>query len=142
MIQSGAVFWWIAAALLVAVELATGTFYLLMLALGAVAAALAAHLGLASIGQMLAAAVVGGGAVFLWYLHRRRQPPAPGVQEDRNMLLDIGSRVRVDRWEEDGTARVQHRGASWAARWAGPGEPAPGEHVIRKIDGSCLLLEK
>ena len=37
--------WWVVAGVLVAVELATGTFYLLMLALGAAAAALAAHAG-------------------------------------------------------------------------------------------------
>ena len=35
--------WWIAAGMLVAIELLTGTFYLLMLALGCVAAALAAQ---------------------------------------------------------------------------------------------------
>ncbi|HEU6455220.1 MAG TPA: NfeD family protein, partial [Roseateles sp.] len=37
--------WWIAAGVLVAIELGTGTIYLLMLAVGAVAGALAAHLG-------------------------------------------------------------------------------------------------
>ena len=40
-----ATIWWVAAGVLVAVELATGSFYLLMLALGAAAAAIAAHLG-------------------------------------------------------------------------------------------------
>ena len=40
--------WWLITGGLVAAELATGTFYLLMLALGAAAAAVAAHLGLAS----------------------------------------------------------------------------------------------
>jgi len=38
--------WWIATGVLIAVELATGTFYLLMLAVGAAAGAMAAHLGL------------------------------------------------------------------------------------------------
>ena len=38
--------WWIVTGVLVALELATGTFYLLMLSLGAVASALAAHAGL------------------------------------------------------------------------------------------------
>ena len=37
--------WWLLAGVLVAVELLTGTFYLLALALGAAAAALAAHAG-------------------------------------------------------------------------------------------------
>ena len=39
--------WWLAAGGLIAVELITGTFYLLMISLGLVAAALAAHAGLA-----------------------------------------------------------------------------------------------
>ena len=37
MLESFTSFWWIVAGVLVAVELATGTFYLLMLALGATA---------------------------------------------------------------------------------------------------------
>ncbi|NBW48225.1 MAG: NfeD family protein, partial [Betaproteobacteria bacterium] len=41
MLESFSNFWWIVAGVLVAIELATGTFYLLMLALGAVAAAVA-----------------------------------------------------------------------------------------------------
>lgn len=53
--------WWILAGLLVAVELATGTFYLLMLATGAVAGALAAHAGLPPSAEIVAAAIVGGG---------------------------------------------------------------------------------
>ena len=35
--------WWIVAGVLVAAELATGTFYLLMVAIGCAAGALAAH---------------------------------------------------------------------------------------------------
>ena len=42
---SSASLWWVAAGIAVAVELATGTFYLLMIALGLAAAAIAAHLG-------------------------------------------------------------------------------------------------
>ncbi|HSM22228.1 MAG TPA: NfeD family protein, partial [Rubrivivax sp.] len=49
--------WWLATGGLVAAELATGTFYLLMLALGCVAGALAAHAGLGATGQVAAAAV-------------------------------------------------------------------------------------
>lgn len=51
--------WWILAGALVAVELATGTFYLLMLATGA--GALAAHAGLSASTEIVSAAIVGGG---------------------------------------------------------------------------------
>ena len=59
---SNASVWWVAAGVAVAAELGTGTFYLLMIALGLLAGALAAHLGIGEAGQFLAAAVIGGGA--------------------------------------------------------------------------------
>ena len=59
--------WWIAAGVLVAAELATGTFYLLMLALGCVAGALGAHAGFTSTAQLVIGAAVGAGATALWH---------------------------------------------------------------------------
>ena len=55
--------WWLLAGAAVAVEMLTGTFYLLMLALGMVAGALAAHAGASAPMQLVVAALVGGGAV-------------------------------------------------------------------------------
>src|SRR5262245_21732576 len=55
--------WWVVTGGLVALELATGTFYLLMLAIGAAAAALMAYAGAGLSLQLVVAAVVGGGAV-------------------------------------------------------------------------------
>ena len=137
---SAATAWWVIAGLLVAAELATGTFYLLMLALGAAAGALAAHLGLATGGQIMAAALLGGGAVVAWHLRRSQQPkPLPaGANPDVN--LDIGSLVRVNHWQTDGTTRVHYRGSDWDARHVGSGAAAPGDHRIRAIEGNCLLL--
>ena len=54
-----ATLWWLATGALVAAELATGTFYLLMVALGCAAGALAAHAGLATTPQLATAALVG-----------------------------------------------------------------------------------
>ena len=47
--------WWLATGAAVAVELATGTFYLLMFALGLAAAALATHAGLGMSTQFVVA---------------------------------------------------------------------------------------
>ena len=66
--------WWLLAGVLVAVELLTGTFYLLALALGAAAAALAAHAGAGFTAQLVTAALVGGGSTAAWHLQRARQP--------------------------------------------------------------------
>ena len=134
--------WWVVAGALVAVELATGTFYLLMLALGAAAAALAGHAGVGLSAQLVVAAIVGGGAVTAWHLRRMRQPAAPPAQANRDINLDIGTRVNVPAWEADGTARVPYRGAIWSARHSGAGTPAPGEHVIVAVNGSELLLQR
>ena len=134
--------WWIAAGLLVAAELATGTFYLLMLALGATAGGLAAHFALAPTGQMLAAAVVGGIAVVGWHLLRdKAAKPAPA---DRNpdVNLDIGQSVMVEIWSAEGQAQVQYRGASWQARFIGTAPAQGGRHIIRAVEGSCLLLDR
>jgi len=134
--------WWVAAGLLVALELTSGTFYLLMLAIGTAAAALAAHGAVAFSGQLVAAALVGGGAVAAWYLKRSREPRAPAANADRNVNLDVGERVVVAQWDADGNARVQYRGAAWSVRWVGTGLPQPGEHVIRAVDGNRLLLDR
>ena len=137
---SAAVFWWVAAGLLVAVELATGTFYLLMIALGLAGAALAAHLGLSFAAQVAAACLLGGGTTVAWHLHRRRQPlPAP-VAQNRDVNLDIGERVRVEAWAPDLTARVSYRGSAWSARLQ-PGAPAAaGEHIVSAVEGNWLIL--
>lgn len=135
--MNAATFWWIACGALVAVELATGTFYLLMLGIGAAAAALAAHLGLSSTAQIVAAALIGGAAVIAWHLRRPQATPAAS-NPDAN--LDIGQAVQVPQWNSDGSAIVRYRGSDWQARYIGNDTPSAGRHVIRAIDGSCLLL--
>ncbi len=137
---SAATWWWLAAGGLVAAELLVGTFYLLMLALGAAGAAVAAHAGADSAAQVVTAALVGGGATAAWYVKRARSPRGEPAASNRDVILDIGSKVQVDAWAEDGTARVHHRGATWAARHAGPGAPAPGDHLIVSVTGSELGL--
>ncbi len=133
--------WWVVCGGLIVLELVTGTFFLLMLALGCAGGAVAAHLDLPITWQLVAAAVVGGGAVVFWY-HRRsgRARPAPASSNpDANM--DIGQAVVVDLWFADGSATVKYRGAEWQARFIGTGTPAAGRFVIRAIEGSRLLLD-
>ena len=135
--------WWLLAGFAVAVELVTGTFYLLMLALGLVAGALAAHLGLAVIGQMLVAAAMGGSAVAAWHWHRSQSPPPLPANANPDVHLDIGEPVHVLRWNADGTASVHFRGAHWTAIAADPTEPTtPGNFRIKEMLGNRLVIEK
>jgi membrane protein implicated in regulation of membrane protease activity len=133
--------WWLAAGVLVAAELATGTFYLLMFALGCGAGALAAHLGAGSSGQWIAAALVGGGATALWHLRRFRAPRSVPAESNPDVNLDIGGTVHVDAWNSDGTARVHYRGAAWSVQYAGAGSPAPGEFTIVAVRGNKLSVK-
>ncbi len=130
--------WWIAAGALVALELATGTFYLLMLAAGCAAGALAAHAGLGATTQVVTAALLGGGATVAWHLKRQRQPSSAPAESNRDVNLDIGQTVHVAGWQDDGTARVQYRGASWAVRRVNGHLAAPGPHVIVSVHGNEL----
>jgi membrane protein implicated in regulation of membrane protease activity len=132
--------WWVVAGLLVAVELASGTFYLLMLAFGAAAGAVTAHLGASLNAQLVAAALVGGGATALWHFKRFRAPRSAPADANPDVNLDIGQTVRVDAWSADGTAQVSYRGASWSVSFRGSGSPAPGEHVIVAVHGSRLMV--
>jgi membrane protein implicated in regulation of membrane protease activity len=134
--------WWIAAGVLVAAELGTGTFYLLMLALGAAAGALAAHAGLGSNAQLLVAALVGGAAVTAWRLKRQRSQPAPPAAENRDVNIDIGEQVDITEWQADGSASAMYRGARWSVRYAGADAPRPGAHVIRSVEGNRLHVER
>ena len=132
--------WWLAAGALVAAELATGTFYLLMLALGAAAGALSAHAGLSGPMQWAVSALVGAGATVGWHYKRARSPKPAPAEANRDVNLDIGQMVHVPVWQPDGTSRVAYRGAQWQVRLAPGATQAAGEHTIVALRGSELLL--
>ena len=137
---STATVWWVAAGVVVAAELATGTFYLLMIALGLAAAAVAAHLDASGNGQIITAALVGGGTTAVWHWRRFNQPSTAPARENHDVNLDIGERVTVAAWAEDRTARIAYRGSTWTARLA-PGEaPTTGEHRIVAVEGNWLVV--
>jgi membrane protein implicated in regulation of membrane protease activity len=140
MVIEGPTFWWLLAGTLVAVELATGTFYLLMLALGAVAGALVAHAGFGASAQIVASALLGALATLGWHARRARNPRSAPAQSNRDVLLDIGQTLAVEEWASDGTARTQYRGAAWSVRFTGQGTPAPGRFRIVAIDGNELAV--
>lgn len=134
--------WWVLAGAVIAIELVTGTFYLLMLSLGFVAAAIAAHLGLAAPIQLVAAAVVGGACVVAWRGYKKKMPTALPASTNRDVNLDIGETLQVDAWAMDGTTTVKYRGANWQVLLA-PGEtPSPGAHSIVEVVGNRLIVKK
>ncbi|CAN5473014.1 NfeD family protein [soil metagenome] len=139
---SDASFWLFGSGVLVAAELASGTFYLLMIAIGSLAASITAWLGFGVIVQIVVAAVMGGGAAIVLYSFRKRRPRPLPARANRDVNLDIGSRVDVGYWNANGSTEVSYRGANWQARYEGDGAPTPGPHVIRALDGNYLVLGK
>jgi membrane protein implicated in regulation of membrane protease activity len=134
-------FWWLLAGTCIVLELVTGTFFLLMLAIGAVAAALAASLGLSMTGQIVTAALVGGGGVVLWYGLRKRQPDAAS-RANADINLDIGETLSVEHWNADGTASVHYRGARWTVVQNGSAPPQAGLHRVVAVVGNRLMVDK
>jgi len=141
--MSESTIWWLLAGAAVGVELVTGTFYLLMIAVGLVAGAVAAHLGLPLVGQIVVAAVIGGGAVAVWHWKRGKSPAPLPANANRDVNLDIGEPVQVAQWNADGTATVKFRGANWTAVAADPDEAAgPGSFRIKEMLGNRLVIER
>jgi membrane protein implicated in regulation of membrane protease activity len=137
--------WWLLAGGAVAIELMTGTFYLLMIALGLAAAALATHAGAGSATQIIVAALVGGGSVLVWRAIKSKQPASLAASVNADVNLDIGGTVQVDAWQGDGTATVNYRGAKWSVAHRNPQATAThsaGAHRIVEVIGSRFIVEK
>lgn len=131
--------WIVAGFALVIAELVTGTFYLLMVGLGAFAAAGAAWLDMNLLVQAIAGSVVAvAGSVLVHHWHARNRGAAG------SNLLDRGQPVVLEGWTNEAAriARVRYRGAFWDARLARPDEnPAPGATLyIESQDGNTLIV--
>jgi membrane protein implicated in regulation of membrane protease activity len=133
--------WWVLAVLVVIAELMTGTFYLLMISIGLVAGALAAHLGFALTPQIIIAALLGGGATLAWHLYKIKQPTALRAEANPDVNQDVGATVVVDTWNADGSASVKYRGALWAVVAAPGVAHYPGSYRVQEIKGSTLVVQ-
>jgi len=134
-------FWWIGAGVLIVLELMHGTFYLLMVALGFIAAALARLAGADELMQFGVAAFVALAAVLLLRNTRfgRRTKKRADAPRNPDVNLDIGSTLRVPAWHE-GRARTNYRGAAWDVELA-PGEPEDASiYEITALHGNCLVV--
>ena len=134
--------WWLLAGVLVIAELLTGTFYLLMLALGAIVGAIAAHAGLGTVSQIVIAALLAASAVLICYLQRKRSPRRQPASSNRDVNMDVGETVVVEQWNSDGTAQVRYRGATWTVICRTGALTMPGPHRVAEVVGNRLLVDK
>lgn len=135
----GGLFWWIGAGVLVVLELLSGTFYLLMIALGCVAAAIAHIAGAAADAQFVIAAVVALVAVLALRRSRFGRRTRKEASKNPDVNLDIGQTLNVVAWHER-RARATYRGAAWDVELA-EGEPEDALlYEIVEMRGSCLVV--
>lgn len=130
------IYWFVLGLILLGAELATGTFYMLVLAAALAAGGLAALMGFVLPLQFVIAAIVG--LVGTLVLRRSRAAGQGGPAKDQS--LDIGQGVKVLEWRDDGTARVHYRGSEWDAEPESADAPREGPFYIREVRGSKLIL--
>jgi len=131
--------WLIAGFLLIIVELISGTFYLLVLGIAAMAGGLVAYAGFSfSVQATVAAAVAVSGSV---WVNKVRKVSNRG----RMRPLDEGQPASFDHWVDRaaGHARVKYRDALWDAIVSGEVAGDPGESLwVASIDGNTLKVSK
>ncbi len=136
--------WSILAAVLVILELFSGTFYLLMVAVGLAAGAIAAFAGLSLEVQIIIAAVVGVVATSILHRSKFGKSDRTDAARDPNINIDIGQTLQIDAWNEGAgghpSARVMYRGAQWDVDLAPHAQAIPGSFTIREIRGSRLVV--
>lgn len=129
------IYWFLLALVLLGLEMATGTFYLLVLSVAMAVGGSAALLE-ASVAWQLTlcalAAVAGTLVLRLWKnAHFNKVADAS---------LDVGQPVQIEAWHENGTARVLYRGAAWDAEPESADMPREGMCYIKEMRGSSLIL--
>jgi membrane protein implicated in regulation of membrane protease activity len=131
--------WLVGGVALIIAELATGTFYLLVLGVAALIAAGVAFWGGGFIVEVIAAGVVAIGGV-LWIRSRKLAAATPPMAS-----LDVGQAVTLDSWvnRNDRRARVKYRDALWDAIVDGESRGEAGEvFYIRSVSGNTLHVAK
>jgi len=129
------IFWFLLAFGLLALEMATGTFYMLIVSIALGLAGIGALLGLnvpLQITFCAAASIIGT------VLLRRMKGVRIGKMISQS--LDIGQSVQVLSWREDGVARVHYRGTEWDAELESSSLTRDGILYIKAIQGSKLIL--
>ena len=131
--------WLVAGFILVITELASGTFYLLVLGVAAFAGAGVAYAGGALVWQSLTSAVVAVAGVVWVHQYRKRTVSSPMQGLDVGQPAAFESGVNTSA----GHARVKYRDALWDAQVAGGAAGESGEILyVISVDGNTLKVSK
>jgi membrane protein implicated in regulation of membrane protease activity len=129
------IYWFLLALVLLGLEMVTGTFYLLVLAVALAVGGLTALFTTGIVWQLVFSALTG--VVGIVILRRWKSTRA---SEASAASLDIGLPVKILKWNDNGTARVFYRGAEWDAELESADTPREGTLYIKAVQGSALVL--
>ncbi|CAN5383377.1 NfeD family protein [soil metagenome] len=135
--------WFIVAGIVVILEMLSGTFYLLMLAIGLAAGGVSSLLGAGNSIPYVVAAVFGIAATFGLSRSKYGKVARSDSAQDPNVNLDIGQPISISEWKTEGqrfTARAMYRGAMWDVDLRQDSTAQPGEFIIREVRGSRLIV--
>lgn len=136
--------WLVVAGIVIVCELLTGTFYLLMIAIGMAVGAISAALGLDQTWQLSSAAIVATGATLALHNSRFGWRKGKPANRDPNVMLDIGQSLNVSEWMPNQPghfhARAMYRGAMWDIE-CHQNQVAAGLFTIVEVQGSCLVVK-
>lgn len=137
-------FWLSVAGILVLIELSTLSFYLLMIATGALFGALFAFLGFSEITQFVVTAVASISLVIALKKYKKYNKTNSIISNKNNIQLDIGEVVIVDKensWNDNFETTVFYRGTPWTA--INEDKTAnTGIFYIKEVDGVNLRISK
>ena len=130
--------WFVAAAVVLIVELFIGTVYLLVVSVALAAAGIMYGLSGHFSAAVLTAAIIS--ALGIWLVHGRlKNRSAPQVLNDD---LDIGQNVRILRHLHDNIYEVAYRGTHWQAQAERPQDTfqTASSAVITAKNGNLLII--
>jgi len=130
-------YWLIVGLALCTAEMLSGTFFLLVLGVAALAGAITGWLGGGLWLQTCIAVLLAIVGVF-WVHHYRHR-----LQVSALPSFDIGQPVSFEQWvsQSDGMARVNYRGTTWDARVSCGHTPAAGSILyIQSVEGNLLCV--
>jgi membrane protein implicated in regulation of membrane protease activity len=130
------IIWLVFGSMIMFSEFATGTFYLLGIGLAFAYPAIASYAD-ATTGMQLA--VLGAGTVVhvLIVMSLRKDKSSTAASNGPD---DVGQRVEVIEWLDEGSARVRLHGTEWEADKAAAEMPSATFGIIKAVQGSRLII--
>lgn len=136
--MSHATLWLTLALILAGLEMLSGTFYLLAIAIGLSSGAIAAWLNAPLSVQAALAAIISVIAALALRQWKSQHIPTPKKSDD---AFDIGQRVHIIEWKSERLARVQYRGCQWDAELNSNAQTGLHDYFITRVQANTLILD-